>query len=179
MKLIEHFVGGKIIPGTSDKKGKVFNPATGDQEKEVRIASKKDLANAVEVVAKDERVSDSIDDREDSDWIDDREDNLYRHHHDAEDDVGVDESPAVLPEPMDGEAVKSYPEGPQEESHDICIKKRKEWDEEENNQPNGEPVDFAPLDEEAADKWDEKLRNEKISRFEIETITTTTIGNWK
>ena len=26
MKLIEHFVGGKIIPGTSDKKGKVFNP---------------------------------------------------------------------------------------------------------------------------------------------------------
>ena len=28
MKLIEHFVGGKIIPGTSDKKGKVFNPAT-------------------------------------------------------------------------------------------------------------------------------------------------------
>ena len=43
MKLIEHFVGGKIIPGTSNKKGKVFNPATGDQEKEVRIASKKDL----------------------------------------------------------------------------------------------------------------------------------------
>ena len=35
MKLIEHFVGGKIIPGTSNKKGKVFNPATGDQEKEV------------------------------------------------------------------------------------------------------------------------------------------------
>ena len=52
MKLIEHFVGGKIIPGTSDKKGKVFNPATGDQEKEVRIASKKDLDNAVEVAKK-------------------------------------------------------------------------------------------------------------------------------
>ena len=32
MKLIEHFVGGKIIPGTSDKKGKVFNPATGEHE---------------------------------------------------------------------------------------------------------------------------------------------------
>ena len=44
MKLIEHFVGGKIIPkGTSDKKGKVFNPATGEQEKEVRLASKADL----------------------------------------------------------------------------------------------------------------------------------------
>ena len=43
MKLIEHFVGGKIIPGSSSKKGKVFNPATGEQEKEVRLASKKDL----------------------------------------------------------------------------------------------------------------------------------------
>ena len=39
MKLIEHFVGGKIISGTSDKKGKVFNPATGEQEKEVRLAN--------------------------------------------------------------------------------------------------------------------------------------------
>ena len=52
MKLIEHFVGGKIIPGTSNKKGKVFNPATGDQEKEVSIASKKDLDSAVEVAKK-------------------------------------------------------------------------------------------------------------------------------
>ena len=51
MKLIEHYVGGKIIPGTSDKKGKVFNPATGEQEKEVRLASKADLDQAV-VVAK-------------------------------------------------------------------------------------------------------------------------------
>ena len=51
MKLIEHFVGGKIIPGTSDKKGKVFNPATGEQEKEVRLASKADLDQAV-VIAK-------------------------------------------------------------------------------------------------------------------------------
>ena len=43
MCIRDSFVGGKIIPGTSNKKGKVFNPATGDQEKEVRIASKKDL----------------------------------------------------------------------------------------------------------------------------------------
>ena len=43
MKLIEHFVGGKIIPGTLKKKGKVFNPATGEQEKEVRLASSSDL----------------------------------------------------------------------------------------------------------------------------------------
>ena len=51
MKLIEHFVGGKIIPGKSEKKGKVFNPATGEQEKEVRLASSGDLDQAV-VIAK-------------------------------------------------------------------------------------------------------------------------------
>ena len=43
MKLIEHFVGGQMFSGESDKKGKVFNPATGEQEKEVRLASKSDL----------------------------------------------------------------------------------------------------------------------------------------
>jgi len=52
MKLIEHFVGGKIIPGASDKKSKVFNPATGEQEKEVRLASKADLDQAVNVAQK-------------------------------------------------------------------------------------------------------------------------------
>ena len=52
MKLIEHFVGGKIIPGSSDKKGKVYNPATGEQESEVRLASKSDLDQAVEIAKK-------------------------------------------------------------------------------------------------------------------------------
>ena len=52
MKLIEHFVGGKTISGNSDKKGKVFNPATGEQEKEVRLASKLDLDQAVKVAQK-------------------------------------------------------------------------------------------------------------------------------
>ena len=51
MKLIEHYVGGKIISGKSEKKGKVFNPATGEQEKEVRLASSGDLNQAV-VIAK-------------------------------------------------------------------------------------------------------------------------------
>ena len=51
MKLIEHFVGGNIISGTSDKKGKVFNPATGEQVKEVRLASKSDLDQSV-IIAK-------------------------------------------------------------------------------------------------------------------------------
>ena len=52
MKLIEHFVNGKIIPGSSDKKGKVFNPATGEQQSEVRLASRSDLDSAVEVAKK-------------------------------------------------------------------------------------------------------------------------------
>ena len=52
MKLIEHFVNGKIIPGSSDKKGKVFNPATGEQESEVRLASRSDLDSAVKVAKK-------------------------------------------------------------------------------------------------------------------------------
>ena len=52
MKLIEHFVGGKIIPGISKKKGKVFNPATGEQEKEVRLASSADLDQAVMIAQK-------------------------------------------------------------------------------------------------------------------------------
>ena len=52
MKLIEHYVGGKIIPGSSDRKSKVFNPATGEQESEVRLALKSDLDQAVEVAKK-------------------------------------------------------------------------------------------------------------------------------
>ena len=52
MKLIEHFVGGKVIPGASEKKGKVFNPATGDHEKDVRLASKSDLDQAVTIAKK-------------------------------------------------------------------------------------------------------------------------------
>ena len=52
MKIIEHFVGGKIISGSSDIKAKITNPATGEQESEVRLASKSDLDQAVEVAKK-------------------------------------------------------------------------------------------------------------------------------
>ena len=48
MNLIEHFIDGKIVSASSDRKGKVFNPATGKQESEVRLASKSDLDLAVE-----------------------------------------------------------------------------------------------------------------------------------
>ena len=52
MKLIEHFVNGKIIPGSSDRKGKVFNPAIGKQESEVRLGTKQDLDLAVQKAKK-------------------------------------------------------------------------------------------------------------------------------
>ena len=52
MNLIKHFVGGQITPGNSERKGKVFNPATGEQESEVILASKSDLDSAVEIAQK-------------------------------------------------------------------------------------------------------------------------------
>ena len=48
MNLIEHYIGGKILTGSSGRKGKVFNPATGTQESEVLLASKSDLDLAVQ-----------------------------------------------------------------------------------------------------------------------------------
>ena len=52
MKLIEHFIDGKIVSGSSDRKGKVFNPAIGKQEAEVRLGSKSDLDIAVQKAKK-------------------------------------------------------------------------------------------------------------------------------
>ena len=48
MKIIEHFVGGKSFSGDSKRTGKVFNPATGEQSAEVKLASSKDVDLAVE-----------------------------------------------------------------------------------------------------------------------------------
>ena len=52
MNLIEHFIDGKIVSGTSDRKGKVFNPAIGKQESEVRLGTKQDLDLAVQKAKK-------------------------------------------------------------------------------------------------------------------------------
>ncbi len=52
MNIIKHFVGGKVIDGTSERKGQVFNPATGDQESEVILATKSDLDKTVEIAKK-------------------------------------------------------------------------------------------------------------------------------
>ena len=52
MNLIEHFIDGKITKGSSKKKSKVFNPATGEQTAEVKLASKSDVDLAVEKAKK-------------------------------------------------------------------------------------------------------------------------------
>ena len=52
MNLLQHFVDGKLISGSSEKKGKVFNPATGEQESEVILASKSDLDETVKIAKK-------------------------------------------------------------------------------------------------------------------------------
>ena len=48
MNLIQHYINGKIYKGSSSRKGKVFNPATGSQESEVLLGTKSDLEHAVE-----------------------------------------------------------------------------------------------------------------------------------
>ena len=52
MNLIEHFINGKIIKGSSKKTSKVFNPATGEQTAEVNLASKSDIDLVVEKAKK-------------------------------------------------------------------------------------------------------------------------------
>jgi malonate-semialdehyde dehydrogenase (acetylating)/methylmalonate-semialdehyde dehydrogenase len=39
MQRINHWVGNRTVPGTSGRTGKVFNPATGEQQAEVDLAS--------------------------------------------------------------------------------------------------------------------------------------------
>jgi malonate-semialdehyde dehydrogenase (acetylating)/methylmalonate-semialdehyde dehydrogenase len=52
MKLIEHFIDGKITKASSKKTSKVFNPATGEQTAQVHLASKIDVDLAVEKAKK-------------------------------------------------------------------------------------------------------------------------------
>ena len=48
MNLIQHFVNGELTSGSSKKKGKVFNPATGEQSSEVNLATTNDIDTAVD-----------------------------------------------------------------------------------------------------------------------------------
>ena len=52
MNLIQHFVNGKIIPGKSERRGRVFNPAIGEQQSEVILGLKSDLDKSVEIAKK-------------------------------------------------------------------------------------------------------------------------------
>ena len=48
MNTIQHFVNGKKFSGESKRVGKVFNPATGEQTAEVKLATTKDVNDAVD-----------------------------------------------------------------------------------------------------------------------------------
>ncbi len=48
MKLIEHFISGKNFSGDSKRKSKVFDPSTGEQSAEVKLATIQDVNKAVE-----------------------------------------------------------------------------------------------------------------------------------
>ena len=52
MNLIEHYVNGKKFAGKSKRTGKVFNPATGEQSAEVKLATGTDLDETVKVAKK-------------------------------------------------------------------------------------------------------------------------------
>jgi malonate-semialdehyde dehydrogenase (acetylating)/methylmalonate-semialdehyde dehydrogenase len=47
MKTITHWIGGKPVESSSDRFGPVYNPATGEQEKQVAFASVEDVDAAV------------------------------------------------------------------------------------------------------------------------------------
>src|ERR1700748_1200102 len=51
MRTIPHFIGGKDVAGTSGRSSDVFNPATGEVQAKVALASKAELDNAVKVAA--------------------------------------------------------------------------------------------------------------------------------
>ena len=47
MRSIEHWIGGKPTGGSASRRGRVWNPATGEQQAEVVLASKQDVDTAV------------------------------------------------------------------------------------------------------------------------------------
>ena len=51
VKRISHWVGGKLVPGTSGRSGPVYDPATGVQTGEVDFASADEVGAAVDEAA--------------------------------------------------------------------------------------------------------------------------------
>jgi malonate-semialdehyde dehydrogenase (acetylating)/methylmalonate-semialdehyde dehydrogenase len=52
MRTLTHFIGGEHVAGTSSRFGDVFDPATGDVQARVPMASRADLRQAAETAAK-------------------------------------------------------------------------------------------------------------------------------
>ncbi|MDP2293688.1 MAG: aldehyde dehydrogenase family protein, partial [Actinomycetota bacterium] len=52
MNRISHWVDGKVLEGTSGRSGVVFDPATGQQQAAVDLASAAEVDHAVAVAAK-------------------------------------------------------------------------------------------------------------------------------
>ena len=50
MRDIGHFIGGKTVAGKSGRTGEVYNPATGEVDAKVALASKAELAEAVDAL---------------------------------------------------------------------------------------------------------------------------------
>ena len=50
-KKIGHWIGGKATPGTSDRFGPVYNPATGEQSAAVALASAVEVSDVVATAA--------------------------------------------------------------------------------------------------------------------------------
>ncbi|MGE5718317.1 MAG: aldehyde dehydrogenase family protein, partial [Nocardioidaceae bacterium] len=51
MRTIEHWIGGSTSAGRSSRRGKVWNPATGEQQAEVLLASSTDVDAAVQAAS--------------------------------------------------------------------------------------------------------------------------------
>ncbi len=51
MQELTHFIGGKRVPGTSGRFGDVFNPATGEVQAKVPLASAEETTAAIEAAA--------------------------------------------------------------------------------------------------------------------------------
>jgi malonate-semialdehyde dehydrogenase (acetylating)/methylmalonate-semialdehyde dehydrogenase len=51
MDRISHYIGGKVVPGESGRRGAVYNPATGEQTHEVDFASVEEVDVAVETAS--------------------------------------------------------------------------------------------------------------------------------
>lgn len=48
MRSVDHFIGGKVVAGSSGRFADVYQPMTGDVIAQVALASKSDLRGAVE-----------------------------------------------------------------------------------------------------------------------------------